>query len=176
VSFTLILLNALFWQKTRHSGPLLFSRVAPSATVKVARSAAGTEPAAAKHRQPAQDETQKNSAGQGPDELPQTRSYVPAPAARDQISEILQATSPSAAAPPEKPLAGAPNLPTAGKAVLNAQRALVKLGFILKPDGISGNETRQAIARYEQEHGLPVRGVLTPALMRRLTAEAGIAR
>jgi len=46
----------------------------------------------------------------------------------------------------------------------------------LTPDGVLGNATRQAIARYERDRGLPVRGALTPAVMRRLAAEAGIAR
>ena len=57
-----------------------------------------------------------------------------------------------------------------------AQRALVKLGFVLNPDGVAGATTRRAVERYERDHGLPVRGVLTPALMRRLNMETSITR
>ncbi len=176
VTFTVVLFNALVLQKTRHSGPLLFSRVPAPGTVKAPKNAAGAESAAAKHGQPAQDEPRKTSAGKGPQEFPQARSNASAPAPHDQISEILQATSPPAAAPPEKPGAGTPNLPAPSKAILNVQRALVRLGFVLKLDGVPGIATRQAIARYERDRGLPVRGEPTPDLMRRLAAEAGTAR
>lgn len=176
VTFAVILVNALVWQKTRHSGPLLFSRVPAPATVKGPKSTAGAE-SAAKHGQPVQAEAQKSAAGQGLRELPQARSNASAPAPHNQISEILQAASPpQAAAPPQKPGAGASKPPAPSKAVLDAQRALVRLGFVLKPDGVAGSATRQAIARYERDRGLPVSGELTPALMRRLAAEAGLAR
>ena len=55
--------------------------------------------------------------------------------------------------------------------MLAVQRALVKLGFVLNPDGVAGLATRQAIERYERDHGLPVHGDITPALMRQLSAE-----
>ena len=69
-------------------------------------------------------------------------------------------------------LEAAPAAPS--KSVLAAQRALVKLGYVLNPDGVAGATTRQAIESYEREHGLPVRGELTPSLMRRLSRETGI--
>ena len=34
VTFAVILFNALVWQKNRHSGPLLFSRVTPAVALK----------------------------------------------------------------------------------------------------------------------------------------------
>ncbi len=55
-----------------------------------------------------------------------------------------------------------------------AQRALIKLGYVLKADGVAGAATRQAIERYERDHKLPVRGELTPALMRQLSAASGV--
>ncbi len=60
------------------------------------------------------------------------------------------------------------------KLVLAAQRALVKLGFVLTPDGVAGATTRQAVERYERDHGRPVRGDLSRAIMRQLSAETGI--
>jgi hypothetical protein len=177
VTFTVILFNALAWQKGHRSGPLLFSH-SPAAPAKGPKNAPASETAAAKHGQPApaQDDAPKSSAAKGLQESPQTRANVAPPAPRDQILEILQATEPGPAPAPAKSTASAPKPPAPSKAVLNAQRALVKLGFVLKPDGVPGNATRQAVARYERDHGLPVRGELTPALMRRLASEAGASR
>ncbi len=53
------------------------------------------------------------------------------------------------------------------------KRRLVKLGFVLKPDGVMGATTRQAIERYERDHHRVSNGELTPAVMRRLSAESG---
>jgi len=78
-------------------------------------------------------------------------------------------------APPARPTIEATASAAPSKLVLAAQRALVKLGFVLKPDGVAGATTRQAIERYERDHGLPVHGDLTPALLRQLSAEAGTA-
>jgi peptidoglycan hydrolase-like protein with peptidoglycan-binding domain len=58
--------------------------------------------------------------------------------------------------------------------VAAAQRALVKLGFVLEADGVAGTSTRQAIERYERDRGLPARGVLSPDLVRRLGTESGM--
>lgn len=66
--------------------------------------------------------------------------------------------------------------PQPSKAVLAAQRALVKLGFVVKPDGIIGAATRQAIEQFEHDHGLPVRGELSPRILHELSAESGISR
>ena len=84
----------------------------------------------------------------------------------DVISQLLKA--PPARPTPEAAASAAPS-----KLVLAAQRALIKLGFVLNPDGVAGATTRQAIERYERDHGLPVHGVITPALMRQLSAEMG---
>ena len=57
--------------------------------------------------------------------------------------------------------------------VLAAQKALVRLGYVLRPDGVIGASTKQAVASYERDHKLPVRGELTPKLSRELVAKAG---
>lgn len=59
------------------------------------------------------------------------------------------------------------------KTITLAQRALMKLGFVLRPDGIMGDETRTAIEGFQRNHKLPVTGKLTPALERQLSLEAG---
>ncbi len=90
--------------------------------------------------------------------------------APDPISQLLK--TPSSA---HEDKAQAPSQADKSKTVLAAQRALVKLGFVLKPDGVAGATTRQAIERYERDRGLPQHGELSPALIRRLAAESGIA-
>lgn len=98
----------------------------------------------------------------------------------DEISELLTVpTTPKPAPKPTPPPHARPAkveaIPAApNKSVQAAQRTLVKLGYVLNPNGVAGVTTRQAIESYEREHGLPVRGELTPALMRRLSAETGI--
>ena len=58
--------------------------------------------------------------------------------------------------------------------MLAVQRALLKLGFVVRPDGEMGAVTRRALEQYERDRGLPVDGRLTPKLVRRLSAETGI--
>jgi Putative peptidoglycan binding domain len=96
----------------------------------------------------------------------------------DKISQFLKA--PAVLKAPLAPRGRSTALDPARRAaapskpVLAAQRALVKLGFVLNPDGVAGETTRRAIERYEHDHGLPVHGDLTPALMLQLITEAGI--
>lgn len=95
-------------------------------------------------------------------------SNPPASSMHDPISQLLTGT-PASPRPAE-----ATGKPATSEIVLAAQRALVKLGFVLKADGVAGPATRQAIERYERDRGLPVRGDLTPALARKLSAETGL--
>ncbi len=175
-----ILLNALVWQRTHHPAPL-FSRAAPAAAAKeptiagmIAVPASRPQPAVtpiqAQDKPVEKPSAQKSQVEKPPLEMPagghprQTRVNASPP--HDKVSQL-----PKAPAPPARPAteAAAPAIPR--KSVLAAQRALVKLGFVLNPDGVAGATTRQAIERYERDHGLPVHGDLTPALMRQLSAE-----
>ncbi|MGH6793697.1 MAG: peptidoglycan-binding domain-containing protein [Methylocella sp.] len=173
-----IVLNALVWQRTHHPAPL-FARAAPVARAAPAAPAKGPmiagliavprpqpQPAGTPiqaHDKPVEKPPLEMSVGGHPR---QTRINSPPP--RDQISQLLQAAP---ARPTTKPAA-----PDAhSKSVLAAQRALVKLGFVLNPDGVAGAATRQAIERYERDRGLPVRGEVTAALLRQLRAETGSA-
>jgi Putative peptidoglycan binding domain len=180
-----ILLNALVWQRTRHPAPL-FSRVVPAVPTKkpmiaglIAVPLPRPQPALAPVQ--AQDKPVEKPAAQiSPVEMPpleipahghprQTRSASSPP--HDVISQLLKAPE-----PPARPTKEAATSAARSKLVLAAQRALVKLGFVLDPDGVVGPTTRRAVERYERDHGLPVSGELTPALTRRLTAEAGISK
>jgi len=97
--------------------------------------------------------------------VPAHRSTAPLPAARpDAISQILRrsAEAPAASQQPSR-------------TVFAVQRALVKLGFVLKADGIEGDATRKAIVQFETDHHLPPHGDLSPRLVRALRAESDIA-
>jgi len=61
------------------------------------------------------------------------------------------------------------------KAVIFAQRALAKLGYSLHQDGVYGGTTRQAIEKFERSSGLPVKGELSPKILRLLSARSGVA-
>ena len=56
--------------------------------------------------------------------------------------------------------------------MLAAQRALVKLGYVLKADGVAGPTTRQAVEIFERERKWPVKGELTPKVMKEIMAAA----
>jgi peptidoglycan hydrolase-like protein with peptidoglycan-binding domain len=59
--------------------------------------------------------------------------------------------------------------------VLAVQRALAKLGYPVKPDGVRGGETRAAIEKFEQDRRLPVTGEFNVRTLRDLSAASGIA-
>jgi hypothetical protein len=166
-----ILLNALVWQRARHPAPL-FARAAPAAPAKQP-TIDGVSAVPASRPQPAVTPIQAHDkpVEKPPPEMPagghprQTRVNSSPP--HDVISQLLKA--PTARPATEAVASAAPS-----KLVLAAQRALVKLGFVLNPDGVAGATTRQAIERYERDHGLPVRGDLSRAIVRRLSAETGI--
>lgn len=158
-----ILINALVLQRVRHPAPL-FARALPAAAAK---KPASSEAGGGK---PAEADTQKSQALSGTASARKTSVNDPAISPRDQIARLLK----EGAVPPARPAAveTAPIAPN--KMVLAAQRALVKLGFVLKPDGVAGPATRQAVERYERERGLPVRGELSADILRKLSAEAEI--
>ena len=167
-----IAINALVLQKARHPAPL-FGRPAPTHGQK-----APAELAAA----PAPVPTPR------PHEIaPATQAEAQAPATQDKAAATPPPAAPSVLATETKPrdaiaqllLGNGPEAqsaaaPAPDKTVLAAQKALVKLGFVLKPDGVMGATTRQAIERYERDHRRASNGELTPAVLRRLAAESGV--
>jgi hypothetical protein len=169
-----ILLNALVWQRARHSAPL-FARAVPAFPAKEpaiagmsAVPASQPLPAAMPiqaHDKPVEKPPLEMLAGGHPRQTGVNTSLP-----HDVISQLLKVPP----APPARPTTHSAAPAASSKLVLAAQRALVKLGFVLNPDGVAGAATRQAIERYERDHGLPVRGDLSRAIVRRLSAETGI--
>jgi hypothetical protein len=61
------------------------------------------------------------------------------------------------------------------KRALFAQRALVKLGYNVRIDGKFGGSTRRALEKFERDSGLPVKGELSPKVLRQLSSHSGVA-
>lgn len=91
-------------------------------------------------------------------------------ASRDQIGALLGGgpAKPAAPAPAASPAIAAPSAN-----VVATQRALQRLGYVVKPDGVISPGTKKAIERFEQDNGLPVTGELSPKLARAIAARAG---
>ena len=157
-----IFVNALVLQKQRHPAPLF----APRPQIAQTQAQPTLAPAAEAVPQPA---PRPVNLSPGLLEKPATVQRVAArenaetTARGDAIANLLR-NGPAAQAGAES-----------SASVLGAQRALARLGFAVKPDGVMGGATRQAIERFERDHGLPARGDLTPKIMRMLAAQSGVA-
>lgn len=181
-----ILFNALVGQKSPHPAPLFARAVStfppkaqsgPEAAASPAqRSQSLLLPGMSQGRPAEKPAVPKPSGEPAPPgahagtDPRQTRANPAPPEAQDPITQLLQRAH-------EPPARGAiPASKPAGpsrESVLAAQRALVKLGYVLKADGVAGASTQEAVRRYERERHLPARGELTPARIRQIIAEAG---
>lgn len=90
-------------------------------------------------------------------------------AARDPIAEMIRMGGP-VPVPPANVGRSDP-----GDIVLSGQRALARLGYSVKVDGVMGAGTRQAIERFEQDRRLPVTGEFNGRTIRELASHSGIA-
>lgn len=154
-------LNALGFQAGRHPAPIL-----PKVAVKEspARKPAERPAQAAQAAQaalPAAPATEPApKAARSPEAKPDARAAAKA----DPIGDILRNEDTTASVTP-KP----------DKAVIQAQKALAKLGYgPLKADGVMGSSTRAAIEKFEKDRKLPVRGEPSGRTLRELAARSGI--
>lgn len=92
-----------------------------------------------------------------------------APTVRDPIGEIIRMGGPVPTPPANVGQADS------GGLVLSGQKALAKLGYGIRADGVMGAGTRQAIERFEQDRRLPVTGEFGPRTARELSSLSGIA-
>lgn len=56
--------------------------------------------------------------------------------------------------------------------VASAQRALQRLGYVVKADGLMSDGTRRAIEKFERDNGLPAKGELTAKVAKLLSSRA----
>lgn len=89
-------------------------------------------------------------------------------AARDPIADMIRMGGPVPVPP------GNVGRSDSGDLVLAGQRALSRLGYSVKVDGVMGPGTRQAIERFEQDRHLPVTGELGTRTARELSSASGI--
>ena len=151
--------NALFFQTARHPAPIFHGPVIARPALPVSAPVPPAVPL------PPQRPLEKTAAPQpqpAPVVTPAPRPVEAPP--RDQIGALLSAGAP-APAPATDP---APR-------IVAAQKALMKLGYVVKADGIMGAGTRKAIEMFEQSRKLPVTGDLSARVMRELSALSGVA-
>jgi putative peptidoglycan binding protein len=90
-------------------------------------------------------------------------------AARDPIAEMIRLGGP-VPVPPANVGRSDP-----GDVILSGQRALARLGYSVKVDGVMGSGTRQAIERFEHDRRLPATGEFNARTIRELSSHSGIA-
>ncbi len=179
---TAITVNALGLQRGPHPAPLFSPmRVAPPVQAPIpparpvqsqAQPQAQPQPAPAPAAATAALRPAKTSASPIA-ELVRTSEVPVRPAAsaeakpsRDAIGDLIRTGEPGTRPPA--------NVGEPGR-VAAAQRALIKLGYgPLKPDGVMGAGTRQALERFEKDRRLPVTGELAARTVRDLAAQSGI--
>ncbi len=165
-----VLVNALAWQKTRHPAPLFGHSIALESKAEtktlqtlIEAPSPAARPAQQPPAEPAATAERSANTPHGRDpmaEVAELQAQKPAPAPKDPIAQLL------------RPSASAPAAPS--KSVLAAQRALMKLGFVVKPDGFMKPTTRQALQQFERAHNLPAHGTLSPQVMHALSVESGL--
>ena len=151
-------LNALGSQTGRHPAPILANL--------------NTRPAVAPARKPAKDGVAELAADATaePRLEPKPKAETVRPPARDAIADLIKANEP---ARPGDTTASV--TPKGDDPVAKAQRALVKLGYgPLKSDGMMGPGTRAAIAKFERDAKLPVKGEPAGRTLRELASRAGL--
>ena len=152
--------NALFFQTARHPAPICHGPVIARPALPVSAPVPSAVPPAVPL--PPQRPLEKTAAPQpqpAPVVTPAQRPVEAPP--RDQIGALLSAGTPAPATDP------APR-------IVAAQKALMKLGYVVKADGIMGAGTRKAIEMFEQSRKLPVTGDLSARVMRELSALSGV--
>jgi hypothetical protein len=159
-------LNALYLQEGRHPAPLFHLPQETSVETKPAHVAAPTPlpPARPPAQAPAQPAPAQAPAQKTAAVKSEPAQHV-AERKRDVIGALLEGGS-------GKNDAGKSE--QANKSVLAAQRALAKLGYAVRPDGVFGPATRQALEKFERDSGLQAKGELTAKVKRQLHLRSGL--
>ncbi|MGD9658110.1 MAG: peptidoglycan-binding protein, partial [Methylocystis sp.] len=112
---------------------------------------------------------------------------------RDAIGQLILSRAPPAAGADKAAKAPSPEkadrAPSAEKAdrptspektasvdrrVLYAQRALLRLGYVVRADGVLNAATRRTLEKFERDAGLPAKGKITPLLLKQLAKLSGL--
>ncbi|MEA1831332.1 peptidoglycan-binding domain-containing protein [Methylobacterium durans] len=154
-----VAVNALGLQQGRHPAPIL-PKVATRAEAPAKRAAPAEKPAPDKAL----------AAAETPKEAPRAAAKAAEVAPkRDPIGDLIRSDETTTAS--VSPKADA----KADRSVMQAQRALLKLGYgPLKADGMMGTNTRAAIEKFERDRKLPVKGEAAGRTLRELAARSGL--
>ena len=177
-----IIVNALALQPGQHPAPLFGSdrgRAAPDTAQRPAPDTAqrpAPTPAPLAPSPPQQVAAPSPSAVVLPPSRPERAVPVPRettaalpPARPDLIGEFIRGAPASTGS---TTTTTAP--PQASLVLLNAQKALLKIGYVVKPDGLMGPATQKAIEVFERDHGLTPTGELGPRTLQALAAASGM--
>jgi hypothetical protein len=150
-----ILLNALALQSARHPSPLFGTPVSivPAGPAEMPKPVPATPPVAILPRPAAAPHDAQPAATKAP----------------DAIGDMLRTSHPASPA-----AASVSNSAIDAARILVLQKALLKLGYVVRPDGNMGATTRQAIEKFERERGWPARGELTPRVLREISVRSGL--
>ncbi|HEY8137397.1 MAG TPA: peptidoglycan-binding protein [Methylocystis sp.] len=171
-------LNALFMQEGRRPAAAIALKMPP---IDAARQSQAAPPSRAR---PAPTSVAKTEAPR--QEPARVETAKPTEKTFDPIAQLLGSAAPrksdaaAGAEPKSDPKKDSKNNDPKNndlknKSVIFAQRALAKLGYALHQDGVYGGTTRQAIEKFERSNGLPVKGELSPKILRLLGARTGVA-
>ena len=195
-------MNALFFQDGRHPAPLFSVHLPPVAKIETAQTPVAAPPAAQQLAEAPAPEAQH--APTKVDHVKSDKADLAAlidggkPAAKNVNAKASAKTEAKAAkaeaakaeaahAREEKKQDAIAQLIGGGAAdatdqnVLFAQRALLKLGYVVRANGVMTPATRQALAKFEQDAGIHGKsdkgdkGELSPKVLRELAAHSGLA-
>ena len=176
-----IVANAAFLQSERHPAPLFDTRGAPELP-PAARADARVEAIQAALRDVgyysgpldgiAGEQTKAAIAA-----YERKLGWAPTGAASRDLLAAIEADALARPVSPDAAAAGSITTPAAApdKNVAAVQDALAKAAYgPLRADGVFGRQTRDAIARFQQDHGLPVTGEISDALIVELRAAGAL--
>jgi hypothetical protein len=159
-----VVINALFFQTARHPAPIF---AGPVIARPMQQQAAPVPPPV-----PRQAEVAPASSNA-------IAKLIDAPIAAPPVAPVAAPAQTRAAAQPKDQigalLGGLVDDAVDSSRVMAVQKALVKLGYVVKPDGVMGSGTRQALQMFEQSRKLTVTGELTPRTLRELGTQSGVA-
>jgi hypothetical protein len=164
-----ILLNALALQSARHPSPLFGTPVSivPAGPAEMPKPVPRAVPIRAAPA-PAAPATPPVAILPRPAAAPHDAQPA-ATKAPDAIGDMLRTSHPASPA-----AASVSNSAIDAARILVLQKALLKLGYVVRPDGNMGATTRQAIEKFERERGWPARGELTPRVLREISVRSGL--
>jgi hypothetical protein len=155
-------LNALYFQEGRHPAPFF----ATTAQVAEAPPSPPTRPAEITQPRPEPVKARPEPLRPAPTaavvrvDNPRPQKQKGADTKKDPIAQLLGGD--------------AKQKGPAESDVLFAQRALLRLGYVVRADGRMTGATRKAIEKFERDAGLPAKGEINPRLLARLAARAGL--